>query len=604
MNAQLIVRATCEWEALQQTPRLDAKSREAADCFELLLSSALSEGSRTPDLSADERDNRSDAVGTEDQARKVEDINLLTAALNQSTSVAVRSAGVFYESSCSDTDGCHEVTQELVADCTLSFPSSPQLSQVAPGDTEGESHDVASVPTLSGSCATVENPRSLPEASQSRSVSEEFEFGLERNDAVRSLPNPLAELVASHRGTLVRSPVSESKASPGVSEASIPIGIEKASAAESKDDRLPLSRLTRESHTVSEAMPLLRGDVSCEIESTLSGQTVFQAKPLLQEAERYKTSNNTDSGVLTAVFDDLYAVDAVVETMGTRSVVKDTPTVTDSNAVSSDSSPTLNSVTRTHRSVVVEELDSIGASSITQSQIGSAGPEDELAGLVSGGRRVEVSDDVLNQSDLSVGSEKQSNSLLDERVYVPISTRIEGARPIHYHPSQTLNPASVNVSQAEAVLLQNMLDQIRTALLNKEVERYEIVIKLHPPELGHLTVRVIQDAQGLVSHIQATREEVHSLLKAHLPLLTDTLLDAGLRVNSLTVSHSSPSSTVYHELDQQWGSSQQGAFYNNQRGKHPSAGIYVASESPWFDQPDPINWLPEPFYNVGYSWFA
>lgn len=87
-----------------------------------------------------------------------------------------------------------------------------------------------------------------------------------------------------------------------------------------------------------------------------------------------------------------------------------------------------------------------------------------------------------------------------------------------------------------------VIDQVvREVTLHRLGDRSDITIKLSPPELGLLRVRVSRIAAdetlaGMTAHIQATSGRVRGLLEAHMPLLMDSLARAGLQMDSVSVS--------------------------------------------------------------------
>jgi len=126
-----------------------------------------------------------------------------------------------------------------------------------------------------------------------------------------------------------------------------------------------------------------------------------------------------------------------------------------------------------------------------------------------------------------------------------------------------------------------------------------MVVKLHPPELGSLSVRVMQDAQGLTSQIQATSENVRSLLQAHLPLLVDALSNVGVRLNSVTVTSDASFNALMHDSAQESAQQQYETPRHILRQAQDAAGAFGAAGVPEsFDSPASL------LGSVGYSWLA
>lgn len=82
-----------------------------------------------------------------------------------------------------------------------------------------------------------------------------------------------------------------------------------------------------------------------------------------------------------------------------------------------------------------------------------------------------------------------------------------------------------------------VIDQIvKDVRLLKLLDGTNLTIRLRPAELGTLQIRVVSDAQGLTSQIEASSPQTRSLLQAHVPLLMDSLAAAGVRVDSVSVT--------------------------------------------------------------------
>jgi len=111
------------------------------------------------------------------------------------------------------------------------------------------------------------------------------------------------------------------------------------------------------------------------------------------------------------------------------------------------------------------------------------------------------------------------------------------------------SPAAQQVSQSTTVkgtdavqtpdvqVRQQVIDQIvREVTLQRSEGRSDLVVKLNPPELGTLRIHVAQEGQAMVSRIEASSDQVRGLLEAHLPTLVGALNNAGLRVDSVSVT--------------------------------------------------------------------
>jgi flagellar hook-length control protein FliK len=66
--------------------------------------------------------------------------------------------------------------------------------------------------------------------------------------------------------------------------------------------------------------------------------------------------------------------------------------------------------------------------------------------------------------------------------------------------------------------------------------RSEMTIRLDPPELGQIAVRLVSQNGSVTAGFHAESEGVRSLLESHLPALKSALADAGIAVQSFSVS--------------------------------------------------------------------
>lgn len=180
---------------------------------------------------------------------------------------------------------------------------------------------------------------------------------------------------------------------------------------------------------------------------------------------------------------------------------------------------------------------------------------------------------------------------------------LSSAKPAH-HVSESTNVALANALQSDANLAEKVVGQIVKAVsLRRLGGQSEILVKLHPPELGFLTIRIAQDVRGLVSHIETTREEVRNLLQAHLPILTDALSESGVRLNSVTVSYESSLGDFHHNFGQDWGDSQQRGFYSH-TSKRQHSYSHIPTAPQWSDSISGQEMMPGSVYVSNHNWFA
>ncbi len=83
-----------------------------------------------------------------------------------------------------------------------------------------------------------------------------------------------------------------------------------------------------------------------------------------------------------------------------------------------------------------------------------------------------------------------------------------------------------------------IIDQIvQEVKLVKGVDNSEIMVRLNPPDLGHLKIQITQTSQGMTGHIHASSDSVKNLLQAHLPSLTQALGEAGVKIDNISISN-------------------------------------------------------------------
>ena len=156
--------------------------------------------------------------------------------------------------------------------------------------------------------------------------------------------------------------------------------------------------------------------------------------------------------------------------------------------------------------------------------------------------------------------------------------------------------ASENAQRPDANLATRIIDQVvRQVKLRKFADGSDLVVRLNPPDLGAMRVQIIQDAQGITSHISASSEQVRGLLQAHLPALVEALSSAGLRMDSVSVS-----------TDQSFSGSMNntahGGSHNSAGQQHRYNGSAQTSANPMMANANIGAFQTNS--QVGYSWLA
>jgi hypothetical protein len=130
--------------------------------------------------------------------------------------------------------------------------------------------------------------------------------------------------------------------------------------------------------------------------------------------------------------------------------------------------------------------------------------------------------------------------------------------------------SKADAAQANPEVHQRVIDQIvKDVKLYKLQDGTDLTIRLQPAELGSLRIRIVSDAQGMTSQIEASSPQVRNLLQAHVPLLMDALSSAGVRLDSMSVTSTLNFGSLANNLTQQQSQQQNGS---SRRG-HGSSGV-------------------------------
>ncbi|MHB9037030.1 MAG: flagellar hook-length control protein FliK [Armatimonadota bacterium] len=121
---------------------------------------------------------------------------------------------------------------------------------------------------------------------------------------------------------------------------------------------------------------------------------------------------------------------------------------------------------------------------------------------------------------------------------------------------------------------QQVIDQIvREVRMIKLPQRTDLVVQLTPPELGTLRVRISQAEQGMTAQIQTSGEQVKGLLQANLPALNQALSDAGLKMDSVSVTSSSSFGSLMQDTTHGSAQQQQSGRRNTNSGYQAVSGV-------------------------------
>jgi flagellar hook-length control protein FliK len=167
-------------------------------------------------------------------------------------------------------------------------------------------------------------------------------------------------------------------------------------------------------------------------------------------------------------------------------------------------------------------------------------------------------DSLLSLADMSANAmrAKQSVGITTEPAVGTVETlpKVDVAIKTPTIDQQVVNPVVVTadtstvtttkVAPTEKPLLsqsteipKKIIDQVvREISLTKTTDRNDLVVKLTPPSLGTLRLQITQDASGMTTQIVASSQQVKDLLNQHMPTLVTAMADAGIKMDSLTVT--------------------------------------------------------------------
>jgi flagellar hook-length control protein FliK len=197
--------------------------------------------------------------------------------------------------------------------------------------------------------------------------------------------------------------------------------------------------------------------------------------------------------------------------------------------------------------------------------------------------------EISSADDASVGSDTSGSQNADQSAALFASdSNIKQA-------NQT--QAARSASQIDDSIHERIIDQIvKEVKMIKLPQRTDLVVRLTPPELGSLRVQISQSANGMMAQIETSGDQVKSLLQAHLPALNQAFSDAGLKMDSVSVTSGTSFGSLMQDTAQ--GSAQQ--QYSGQRRYYGNSQDSSGSQN-MINMP--INSAALDM-NQGYSWLA
>jgi flagellar hook-length control protein FliK len=64
---------------------------------------------------------------------------------------------------------------------------------------------------------------------------------------------------------------------------------------------------------------------------------------------------------------------------------------------------------------------------------------------------------------------------------------------------------------------------------------HNVLLQLHPPELGKLRIELMSDRGKIRAHLHAQNEQAHDIIQKHLPKLRDSLENEGIVIEEFQV---------------------------------------------------------------------
>ncbi len=135
---------------------------------------------------------------------------------------------------------------------------------------------------------------------------------------------------------------------------------------------------------------------------------------------------------------------------------------------------------------------------------------------------------------------------------------------------------STNSSDLHVRVIQQVVQQVK---LQHVDGGSNLLVRLNPPDLGSLQLRVQRNSDGLTTHIEASNSRVQGLLEAHLPLLIDSLAQAGVRMDSVSVSVAAGFSSFADQSRRQDAQPHAQRPRHNDLSSRGTAGMQVVSDA-------------------------
>lgn len=260
--------------------------------------------------------------------------------------------------------------------------------------------------------------------------------------------------------------------------------------------------------------------------------------------------------------------------------------------------------------IVEQDAQKIAAEKKTTQDGLVAGAETKIEVAAEPSREFTIKAQVVNPVKSDVGMFGSTNPNMVTEISSTDDTNVgadtSGSQNAYQNAALLANDATVNqlgqtqstqaASQIDESLHTRVIDQIvKEVKMIKLPQQTDLVVKLTPPELGSLRVQISQSASGMTAQIETSGDQVKSLLQAHLPSLNQAFSDAGLKMDSVSVTAGTSFGSLMQDTAQ--GSAQQ--QYSGQRrnyGNTQDNGSQTMINMP-------IN-AASVEMNQGYSWLA
>jgi flagellar hook-length control protein FliK len=120
-------------------------------------------------------------------------------------------------------------------------------------------------------------------------------------------------------------------------------------------------------------------------------------------------------------------------------------------------------------------------------------------------------------------------------------------------PAHAASDKPSEVISTRSPLAEKVIGQVvKDVRMNLKNDGTHITMRLDPPELGALKVEIVSQAGSITANLQAGNDVVKGLLETNLPMLKESLAQAGIKVDSFNVSSGADFSQFNQHKNENW----------------------------------------------------